>query len=88
MRLQYRGTFAKRQNGYGLKLYYGMPLQPTGDWTTVCNLDYPGTIPILVSISNEPIVAKEWNTTFYPDIVTYPDSYDNIRVKQYCDGAA
>ena len=79
------GTSSEMSNGdldaNLMKLYYGMPLS-TGYYTTICNMDYPATIPIK-GYGNS---AAAWDAK--TNVLTYTSVNGGLVTKQYCDGSA
>ena len=64
-----------------LNLSWGLPLN-TESYTTICNMDYPATIPIKGSGNS----AAAWDAK--TNVLTYTSANGGLVTKQYCDGSA
>ena len=64
-----------------LALNWGLPLN-IESYTTICNMDYPTTIPIK-GFGNS---AAAWDAK--TNLLTYTSANGGMVTKQYCDGSA
>ena len=64
-----------------LALNWGLPLN-IESYTTICNMDYPTTIPIK-GYGNS---AAAWDAK--TNLLTYTSANGGMVTKQYCDGSA